>query len=624
MDFARKIGKSEQPRIWKKTRQPLITTRDNLLSGDRSFSEDRRFINWKKWLADRKKQTRHIESVTGRSQTDQLQNSSERFRAFVEMKNLMEHAALPVITDKCRGGPEFWRTPEFLSNRGDACLPEVFLTPSRKDLNLRPDLMHIGLPDLIAKERDLVVQKTKEEFWKSSGYLKTRKLELTEEIALLLPKEPETATLAIQGHAYKRKKLPLLRIPPITITEPDEDEPLENADQAAILKIQDREFVWQRSLFGRTEPVDSEPVMWSLTFVGKLDERVEKEIVFENKGTHVIAYHWRYSPFRTYGVSFERRGSPFFFNKTKGLILPGQIVKIKVWYLSRIRGVFTEFWRFVTEPKLSSSTFIFRLSGCTTDIQSEKLTDCRMIDEYLNRCIRDSTISSIIEDIIAGVEHREPPELSYEVSLSQSDLFVSLNPLYHYHPSIIMQLQKIYFDVTDESMPTWNLSLDTLRDILLQIENTSYKRYMLARFNELCKQSLRPRLTEFDVACYTKYDAVYNILCAFANLFENESELVKRNSLIQEESAMLIEAEHKLTSSSRKSNNSPQEIHSKKLNARLETILVQEEKESFNLNLQPYREIFFIRIYKALEEAIERVCFSIDSFHRLNELKLKI
>ncbi|TGZ50185.1 MYCBP-associated protein [Temnothorax longispinosus] len=599
MDFARKIGKSEKPQIWEKTRHPLVTTRDNLLSGDVSFSEDRRFINWKKWLADRKKQTHRIESVTGRSQADQLQNSSERFRSFVEMKNLMEHAAIPasVITDKPHDGPAFWRTPEFLPNRGDACLPEISLTPSRKDLNLRPDLMHVGVPDLIAKERNLVVQKTKEEFWKRSGYLKTRKLKLAEEIASLLPKEPETAALAIQGRAYKKKKLPLLRIPPITITEPDEDEPHENADQVAVLKIQDREFVWQKSSFGRTEPVDTEPIMWSLTFVDKINEQTEREIVLENKGTHVIAYHWRYSPFRTYGISFVKRGSPFFFNKTKGLVLPGQIVKIKVWYRSRIRGVFTEFWRFVTEPKLSSSTFVFRFWGCTTDVQSEKLTDCQMIDEYLNRRIRDSTIHSIIEEIMAGVEHHKPPEPTYEISLSQSDLFVSLNPSYHYHPSIVMQLQTIYSDVTDESAPAWNLSLDTLRDILLQIENTNYKRDMLARFNKLCKQSLRPKLIEFDVAYYDKYDVVYNILCAFTNLFENESELVKRNGLIREEPTTPMEVEQKLT---------------------------QEKKENFNLNLQPYREIFFIRIYKALEEAIGRVCSSIDSFHKLNELKLKM
>lgn len=623
MDFARKIGKPEKPQIWKKTRQPLVTTRDNLLSGDISFSEDRRLINWKKWLADRKKQTRHIEFVTGRSQADQLQNSSERFRALVEMKNLMDHAVIPVplIADKYDGAA-FWRTPEFLPDRGDACLPEIFLTPSRKDLNLHPDLLHIGLPDIIAKERDLAVQKTKEEFWKRNEYLKMRKLELSEEIALLLPKEPDMATLAIEGRGFKKDKLPFLRIPPISITEPDENEPLEHADQMIILKIQDREFIWQRSLFERTEPLSTEPIMWSSTFVGKINEQIEKEITFENKGTHVIVYYWRFSPFRTYGVSFERRGSPFFFNKTKGLILPGQTVRIKVWFRSRIYGIFTEFWRFVTEPKLSFSTFIFRFWGCATDVQSEELIKCRTIDEYLNRCIRDSTICSVIEEIIAGVESSEPPEPPYEMSLSQSDLFVSQNPYYHYHPNIVMQLQTIYFDVTDKNMPAWNLSLNTLRNILLQIENTNYKRDMLSRFNKLCKQSLRPRLIEFDVARYNKYDTVYNILCAFANLFENESEFVKRNNLIREESAMTMEVKQKLKPLAEKFNNSLQKIYSKKSNDESETALMQEE--SFNLNLQSYGEIFFIRIYKALEEAIERVCSSIDSFHKLNELKFKL
>ncbi|XP_011167817.2 MYCBP-associated protein [Solenopsis invicta] len=608
MDYARKIGKPDEPLTWEKTCKSPILTRDNFLSEDTYFSEDNRLINWKKWLANQKKQNRHIEFVTGRPYADQLQSSSERFRSFIEMKDLMEHAATSVLsTDKYRGGPEFWRTPEFLPDRGDASLPKVALTLSKKDLNLPPDLMHVGLPNLIATERSIAAQKIKKEFWKRSEYLKTRKLELAEKVALLLPKEPEMATLAIQGHAYKKEKLPLLRIPPITISEPRKDKPCEDVDQMAVLKIQDREFVWWRSLF-MTESMDNDPITWSLTFASKVDERIEREIVFENKGTHVIVYHWRSSPFQKYGVSFEIHGSPFFFNKTKGLILPGQFVRLKVWYRSRTRGVFTEFWQLVTEPKLSFSTFIFRFWGCTTAVRSAELIDHQTIDEYLSRCIRDSTIHSIIDEIIVGVEQSELPEPLYE-PLSQSDIFLSLNPCYHYHPSIVMQLQRIYFDVTGESTSAWNLSLDTLGDILLQIEDTNYRRDVLSRFNELCKQSLRPRLTKFDVAQYNKYDAVYNILCAFANLFENESELVKRNSLIREELEIPMEVEQKLTVLSQ----SLEEMHSKELTEE-ETVRVREEKESLDLNLQPYREMFFIRIYKALEEAIERVCASIDSY----------
>ncbi|KAM0727118.1 MYCBP-associated protein [Formica fusca] len=618
MDFARTIGKSDERQIWKKTRQPLVTTRDNLLSGDTVFSEDHRFVNWRKWLADRKKQNRRIEAITGRSQADQLQSSSERFRAFVEMKNLMEHAAIPVpvIGDKYRGGPEFWRTPEFLPDH--AChLPKIALTPTRKDLNLPPDLMHVELPDLIAKERDLIALKTKEESWKRSEYLKTRKVELAEEIALLLPKEPETAQLVVQGRAFGRKK-PLLRIPPITITEPDDEEE-SCEDQAVILKIQDREFIWQRCLF---EPEDTDPITWSLTFTSEVDELVEKEIILENKGHCVIVYYWRDWPtFRSSNVSVERRGSPFFFNKTKGLVLPGQIVKIKIWYRSRTRAIFTESWRFITEPRLSPSTFVFRFWGCTIDSRSSEMTDYRAIDEHLDRRIRDSTICSIVEEIMTNVETSKSPEPAYKPLLSQGDLFTSLNPYYYYHPSIVMQLQKMYCDVTDENLSPWNLSLDTLRDILLQIEDANYKRDMLTRFNDLCKQSLRPNLTEFDFARKNKYDTVYSILCAFANCFEDESELVKKNSLIRKDSATKMDQQES-TLLLQRSNKSSQEIYRENSIDQTQTLTQEgKEKNYYLLNLQLYREVFFIRIYKALEETIERVCASIDSFNRLNKLK---
>lgn len=616
MDFARKIGKSEEHKIWKKIHQPLVTTRDNLLFGDTVFSEDRPFLNWRKWLADRKKQTRRIETVTGRPQADQLQSSSERFRAKVEMKSLMEHATIPVpVSDKYRGGPEFWRTPEFLPDH-DCHLPKIALTPTRKDLNLPPDLMHVGLPDLIAKERDLIALKTKEESWKRNKYLKTRKVDLAEEIALLLPKEPETEQLVVQGRTFGKKKPSLLRMPPITVTKSeDEEASCLDADQTIILKIQDQEFIWQECLF---ESKDTDPITWSLTFSSEIDELVEKEIVLENKGTRVIVYHWRDWPTFRSNLSVERRGSPFFFNKTKGLVLPGQIVKIKIWYRSRTRAVFTESWRLITEPRLSSSAFVFRFWGCAIDSRRSELTDHRAIDKHLDHRIRDSTIHSIIEGIMTSIETSKLSEPPYKPLLSQGDLFTSLNPYYYYHPSIVMQLQKMYCDVIDESLPPWDLSLDTLRDILLQIEDANYKRDMLARFNDLCKQSLRPSLTEFDFTHKNKYDTVYNILCAFANCFEDESKFVKKNSLMRKDSATKIDQQES-TLSLQISNKSFQGAYKEKLIDQIQPLL-QEEKEK-DLNLQLYREVFFIRIYKALEETIERVCASIDSFNRLNKLK---
>ncbi|EZA60633.1 MYCBP-associated protein [Ooceraea biroi] len=462
MDFARRIGKPDEPPTWKRNGPSFVTSKDKPLSTDaNSVSEDHRLVNWKKWLAERKKLSRRIESTTSRSQVDQLQSFTNRFRGFVEMKDLMEHAAILMVSDKYRGGPEFWRTPEYLPDRDDICLPQISLAPTRKDRNLLPDLMRVGLPDLITKEQSLTALKSKEGSWKRSEYLKRRKYELAEEIVSLLPKEPEMTTLAIRGRTF-RKKQPQRRIPPIIITESDNEEDSrtltkchsEEADHAVILKIEDWEFTWERSL-SKTQPVNTDPTTWSLTFVSKIDEPAEKEIVLENKGTRVIAYHWRDSSFQSSNMIFEKRDSLFFFNKTKGLVLLGQTVRMKVWYLSRNRGIFTESWRLVTKPKLTSSTFVLRFWGCTIDA---RLADHRAIDEYLDHCVRDSAIRTIIEKIVSNSKWSDLLEPAYETLLSRDDLFSSQN---------------------------------------------------------------------------CKYDAAYNILCCFTNLFKDKSEFVKNNFLIR-------------------------------------------------------------------------------------------
>ncbi|XP_032667159.1 MYCBP-associated protein-like [Odontomachus brunneus] len=620
MDFARKISKSDEPLTWKRSRMPIITTRDNPLSeSDASLSEDRRLVNWKRWLADRQRRSRRIELVTGRSQIDQLQGSSERHRAYVETKELMEHASIPVpvIPDKYRGGPEFWRTAELLPDRGDDSLPEVSLTFTRKQLNLPPDLTRIGLPDLTAKERDLVGLKIKEEPWRRDEYLKTRKLELAREISLLLPKEPEIAALAVRGRAFRKKK-PRPRIPLISITKPDEEESCEDVDQTTILKIQDREFIWRKCSCG-TEATDAEAIMWSVTFESKIDERVEKEISLENRGSRVILYHWRDSSCRLTGATIRKRSSPFFFNKTRGLVLPGQFARIKVWYRSRVHGVSTECWRLVTEPRLSPSEFVFRFWGCAVDGDTES-TDDRAIDEYLDRRVRDSIVRSIVEEVVAGVEHSQPPEPVYKTLFLESDLFSSLNPRYFYHPSVVMQLREMHREIADENAPAWNLSLDILRNTLLQIGETSYRRDMLARFYELCKRCLRPTL--HDVTRDNKSDAVYDVLCAFANLFEAESDFVKNNSLIREKQPVAtLKVDHKpqrSTSFSRGTNNNLREARGAKSTDQSQNIQTQNKQGTLDLNLQPYREAFFIRMYKALEEAVGRACAIVDSFNRLN------
>ncbi|KAF3428180.1 hypothetical protein E2986_05494 [Frieseomelitta varia] len=624
MDYARKIGKSDEPKRWVKQFTTVVTARDKFISPQLPFPEDRRLVNWQKWLERWRLQYKQIRSTTGRHQNDQILNSCEKIRPLVEMRNLMDYATVPVpiIPDKYRGGPEFWRTPEKLPKRV-SCLPDITLVPMKKELNIIPELTYVGTPELIEKEKDLLDLKSKEPSWKRSRYLERRRRDLSREIEALMPNEPETSDLAIKNYVPPKEE-PFARIPWVTITdieeeEAEEDEPC-RVEQAIVLKIQDREVVWEGFPSNRGTKPDS--ITWSLTFLGEVDKRTEKEIVFENKGNRVIVYQWRGADFRCNGIHLAKRTSPFFFNKTKGVILPGQIVKLKVWYRARNARFFTEFWELVTDPILCSSSLVFRFSGCSNEssnVRLAKLESVQIVDKYLDRCVRDAAIREIINDIMENVSLTKHPEPAYGSLFLESDVFAMKNPLCYHNPTLLIKFHKVYYAATNQTKYRWNMSLNDIRDTLLEIKQSERRNVMLSQFSGLYKECLEPTLYR-SVQC-NKYEMVYNILCMFFNLFEGESELAKNAYLRNDHKEISgVSLTINVSRQSIKDNNLRNK-RGKKSNIRLQNSQVQTTVKSCTIPTDDslYGEIFFIRIYELLGQTIVRIFASIESFNNLNE-----
>lgn len=632
MDYARRIGKPEERKAWTKNLVTIVSTRDECIQQDQKHSEDRRLVNWKKWLANRKTQYEHIESSTGRHQIDQTINSCEKVRPLVEMRTLMDYAnvPVPVIPDKYRGGPEFWRTPEELFSRGDSCLPKVTVTPSKKELNIAPELTYVDLPKLIEKEKGLTGLKSKKPLWKRSQYLKKRRSELCKEIELLVPKEPKTKNLVIEGFTvrYQRRKKLERRIPPITISDTEEgkeDEDQGYPDRTIVLKIQEREIIWRRDAFEDKE-TETDPITWELTFASGINRLTEKEIIFENKGNHVIVYQWRDATFQSKVIPLKKQISPFYFNKSKEVILPGQFVKLKVWYRPRVSGVFSELWRLLTEPELCPSLLIFRFWGCaeTVDANADKYSPAMMVDRYLDRCIRDTRVREIVSEMI-DIDTIKPPEPLYGSLFLESEIFTIKNPLCFYHPSILQELHKLYYTATNQTKQRWDLSLNELRETLLNIMQPERRHNLLLQFSQLYKECLKPILQT--LIPYEKHRMVYNLLCSSLNQFEAESFSAKSACFATKFKAssgtvseMDVIKSMSVSQMSVKSSNSRGK-RGRKSATRMQSAQVQEtvRNSSFIADDRPYKEIFFIRIYKLLEKLVERVSATIDSFNNLNE-----
>ncbi|XP_076166652.1 MYCBP-associated protein [Ptiloglossa arizonensis] len=620
MDYRRRIGKPKGPKKWVEPLQRDLSVQDSPMYLDERNKEAASLVNWRKWLANRQKQYKRIESYTGRHRTDQLLNSCEKIRPFVEMKNIMYYASIPVpvTPDKFRGGPEFWRTPQKLPNR-DPCLPDITITPSKQELNVLPELTFVDLPELIEKEKDLVGLRSKVPLWERSPYLMKRKRELSNEIKLLVPKEPETRDLVIVGHDFVSKKRES-RLSLVTIFDTEEDNECDRStprDQTVILSIQDRDVIWQPLALKDDEV---QPIEWNLFFSGQVEQRIEKEIVFENKGNRVIVYEWRNASIRLKTIPSRRRPGPFFFNKTKGVILLRQIVKLTVCYRPRIPGIFSELWRLKTDPVLCPSPLIIRLSGCAKNVDITTVNDpVSMIDGYLDRCIRDVTIREIIEDILENVHSVKPPEPFYGSLFLESDVFAIKNPLCFYYPSLVLDLHKIYQNATNQYEKHWNLSLEDLRETLLRIKEPRRRHDMLSQFSRICKECLKPVLP-ISVR-YGKREMVYNLLCTFFNRFEDERQYAKCFAKRSKESV----DEPKTVGESNvsvKGNNSRSKRGRRLTSTREQSGPVQDvtiEQFGVVVDDRAYKEVFFIRVYQLLKITIGRVLATIDSFDNLNK-----
>lgn len=621
MDYARKIGKKKKPHGLIRTRIKKVTAFDNRSSTKDvpKDLEDRRLKNWKKWLIEREKIGRRIESITGRTNIDQIINSGEKVRSLIELKNLMEYASIPVpvIPDKYRGGPEFWKVPESLPKHGDIRLPDITTVPTKKDLNLPPDLTYVDVPELIEEEKGLRGISSKEKTWERNLYYKRREQELRDEIKLLMPKKPETKELLIRGKKTFVEPKQQPKVPVITITSPVDERP-DDLDLSIILKIQDREIVQNSN-----DRSNEKPYEWDLIFRGRIDERSEQKIIFENKGNTVIHYRWRDSSFQPNFQSFRKHDSPFHFNKTDGIVLQGTIAELKIWYLPRSSNVFTESWRLFTDPIICNSPLIFRFWGCADEREDEKGSSCydiSRIDLYLNRCIKDSIIREILETIMADIDYRKPIEPAYGSLFLEDEVFRAKNPYHFYHRNITLELHKLYHEVTaDQPAVPWNLSLNDLRTILLLIKRPERRRQMLLRFSDLFKECLKPPLISTFVND-KKYTAVYNILCSFANCFEIESEFVLANSTLTKDkkpsnpnvSSALILPVRTINERRRKNKNQSNESMNPQV---LDSSVSLAQSYSAG---QLYKEIFFVRIYEILGEIIDRISAIINSYNRLD------
>lgn len=370
MDYARKLGKPKPSPLKNRS---VISSNLKCQTFPEPLIEDNKLSNWKKWLNNRKKHQEIYTKILQRNENELLLNSGEKFRSVMEIRELMEFASDPLIEAYLTKNIDstFLTTPEILPNHGNPHLPDIEV-PSKMKFNSIDKFVHVASPDLILQERNL----SKPGKLKNL-YLDEKLKKLADILSIIDPNPPKMEKLFVQGKHFKGKNI-VKKMPIITITTAEETEretsewSINHDAMIAALRIENEEIV--RILnpkFGYK--LENRSFNWDIKFSCNIDEFLEKQIFFENKGNVKISFNWR--PICHDSSNFplrKREISSFFFNKNHGIILPGQNLKFSVWFKARKLGVKTENWRFVTDPVLTFEDITFRFWGCCSDERDVK------------------------------------------------------------------------------------------------------------------------------------------------------------------------------------------------------------------------------------------------------------
>lgn len=350
------------------------------------LNEEKKLTNWKRWLADRKKHYEAYKKKLGRNQDELLLNSGEKFRSLMEIRELLGKAGEPMtmtyIQKKVDLG--FWISPEVLPDRGNPNLPKVQV-PSLKKSNIIPKMEHVSTPKIIFEEKGLSVPKQTP--GSRNEYLKKRIKELSDIISVIEPNPPEMENLFVRGknvrNCFEEGKS-IHKVPIITVTTTEETE-METSEWSinpnamiAALRIENKEIVRRLNPKFGSENKNNGPYNWDIKFISRGSELVERKIFMENRGNFKITFYWR--PVLLSSDLFpSQEAGAFFFNKNKGIILPGQIFNFPIWFNLSQPGVRTENWKLETDPRLSSEDLLFRFWGCCSGEDQEENRKVRVI-----------------------------------------------------------------------------------------------------------------------------------------------------------------------------------------------------------------------------------------------------
>lgn len=215
---------------------------------------------------------------------------------------------------------------------------------------------------------------------------------------------------------------------------------------------------------------------WTYYF-NVLEKKIGREkIILQNLGTVTIKYKFeRSQTTEDYTVlpiySYNQCKQQFFFKKDEDMVTPGQTKEINITYFSNAPGIYEESWELkllnVDFFKSSNEEIVINLVGETVeDIKTINKNIQHLIEE-INLKANYLMIFNFLQEATTNAIFIKPETYPYKDYFLEADLFVTINPEYYYHQTLVQKLKEFFKEMTGDE---WDLSVRSWREAVVAKE----------------------------------------------------------------------------------------------------------------------------------------------------------
>eukprot|EP01116_Phalansterium_solitarium_P007256 TRINITY_DN1982_c0_g1_i1.p1 TRINITY_DN1982_c0_g1~~TRINITY_DN1982_c0_g1_i1.p1 ORF type:complete len:868 (-),score=315.35 TRINITY_DN1982_c0_g1_i1:74-2677(-) len=231
------------------------------------------------------------------------------------------------------------------------------------------------------------------------------------------------------------------------------------------------------------------------------DQTQRHVVTARNTGSTAIYYTWvrvvEDNPLEI--VHADDSEERFFFSDTDGVLLPGETRPFAFSFRSSAAGSFFQRWQWTSRPALPSAACVSLRAMCLAGDDTRPLRDeleARLSKQEVERGCRD-LVHSIVRRMPPP---RRPRPASDAYELERAAFFERNQQLgLYYHADIVRALRSVFTRAealaradTDSWPAEWDLSVVSLQELLLRLEDGDGQSQLLRELNELVSRASFP------------------------------------------------------------------------------------------------------------------------------------